>query len=616
MKAVNVYPISGNKTKLPLTYFSSKEYTSGDFVYVTVQNRKTIGIVGEVRDIASEKSELKQSRFALKKIASSFGPTVFSDAYTKALIALSSYYGVGLGYSAYLLLPSYLLEKKYFTLPPIKKESGKKITSEYIEQAEDKRILFYKKTAEKALTQNKNILIITPTHDLASFFYKTLSTLLPKGKTILQTGEVTKKQREENLSLIFEKDTPHCIIGTPSALFLPIPRLSTIIVEHEHSHTYEQPQFPFFDGRVVAEAIATARNIPILFADSFVRIETKVLYTSKVAIEEAPGRIILQNQAESKEHTTLSLIAKNAITKTLENNGSVFIFAFRKGYAGTTICRDCGEGVRCPHCNKPLTLRGSEAKKIFECTACKKQIDPHIKCKNCNSWNIMPIGIGVDKVVEELRDYIPKDKLFVIDGDTKKRDTKNQLTLFEKSGGVLVGNEAVLLRLHTKSTIAIIASLDSLFSIPSYSANERIGNIIFKVMEKTEGKVLLQTRYPDEAIFECIATGKMQPFIKNEIATRKALHYPPYGTLFSITLQGGTTTVEKYMKLLKEGLQEYLPHIKSVEKQAGKITSTITIKLPREVWSIESLLSPSKQTALVQSLLAELPKEALIKINK
>lgn len=589
---------------------------SGDFVYVTVQNRKTIGIVGEIHDITTEKSELKQSRFSLKKITSSLGQTVFSDAYTKALIAISTYYGVGLGYSAYALLSSHFLVKDYLQLPPIKKESGKKNTPLYIEADEEERILFYKKTVEKAFTQNKSILIITPTHDLASFFHKALASLLPKECILLQTGEVPKKQLEKNVSLITNTQKSYCVIGTPSALFLPITRLSMVVVEYEHSHAYEQGVFPFFDGRVVAEAVSRARNVPVLFADSFVRIETRERTTLAFGTKKASTPTTIQDQKESKEHTILSMTAKKTVLSALDNNQSIFIFAFRKGYAGTTICRDCGEGVRCPTCNKPLTLRGSEAKKVFECSACKTKIDSKLTCAHCGSWNILPIGIGVDTVVEELKKIVKKEALFIIDGDTKKRETKQQLATFEKSGGVLVGNEAALLRLHFKVTYSIIASLDSLFSIPSYSANERVGNIIFKIREKTKDQVLIQTRYKDETIFTSLEAGAKDSFIKNEEATRKALGYPPYKTLLSITLQGATASVERYTDLIKKELKQYSPQIQNTEKYPGKTTSTVTMKLPKEVWSIEALLSPSKETAQIQYLLGELPKEALIKVNK
>ena len=75
-----------------------------------------------------------------------------------------------------------------------------------------------------------------------------------------------------------------------------------------------------------------------------------------------------------------------------------------------TVCRDCNETLSCEKCGAPFVLYSSQKdkKRIFVCNRCEINMDGDIACENCGGWNLMPLGIGVDTVYEEIKKIVDK----------------------------------------------------------------------------------------------------------------------------------------------------------------------------------------------------------------
>ncbi|MEZ4103384.1 MAG: hypothetical protein R3B55_02420 [Candidatus Paceibacterota bacterium] len=80
----------------------------------------------------------------------------------------------------------------------------------------------------------------------------------------------------------------------------------------------------------------------------------------------------------------------------------MFLFTLRKGYATTTICNDCG--TIATEDGEPLILFEDREKNIryFKTIKSKKILNAERTCTNCKSWNLVPLGIGTEKVYEEV----------------------------------------------------------------------------------------------------------------------------------------------------------------------------------------------------------------------
>ena len=88
------------------------------------------------------------------------------------------------------------------------------------------------------------------------------------------------------------------------------------------------------------------------------------------------------------------------------------MFALRKGLATFTVCHDCKSVHTCQKCDKPLVLH-EKLKKIFVCHNCKKEEEAETKCKNCQSWNLIPLGFGQEAVYEEIKKDFPNRKVIL-----------------------------------------------------------------------------------------------------------------------------------------------------------------------------------------------------------
>lgn len=131
------------------------------------------------------------------------------------------------------------------------------------------------------------------------------------------------------------------------------------------------------------------------------------------------------------------------ITYALQNKETVFLFTVRKGLAGFTVCNDCGHTLLCKNCNVPIVLYGSKQntatkinkERIFMCNKCGEKESASAKCPKCDSWNLTPLGIGTDKVTEEVKDLFPKANIIQIDREATNTEKEMQNacnTFYEK----------------------------------------------------------------------------------------------------------------------------------------------------------------------------------------
>ena len=72
----------------------------------------------------------------------------------------------------------------------------------------------------------------------------------------------------------------------------------------------------------------------------------------------------------------------------------------RRGYSTTITCKNCGEVIKCPNCDIPLTYHKSGNKLV--CHYCNYTTFKPLKCPSCNSDSINSLGIGTEKLEEEI----------------------------------------------------------------------------------------------------------------------------------------------------------------------------------------------------------------------
>ena len=231
---------------------------------------------------------------------------------------------------------------------------------------------------------------------------------------------------------------------------------------------------------------------------------------------------------------------------------------------------------------------------MFVCNRCEKEVDGDVSCVACQSWNLIPLGIGTDTVSEEVKKLFPKINIFKLDKESVKTTTraKKIINEFGKSkGSILIGTEMAFFYFKEKVPLSIIASFDSLWSIPNYKMGEKIIQIIFSTIRNTTEKLIIQTKNKDDTAILAIKTGNLLSFVREELDSRRELDYPPFRRFIKITHLGDKEQTIKARGVLKEVFAEYSPEIFSgfVTRLKGKYVTNALIKIDPQKWSLPEL---------------------------
>ena len=646
MKIVTVIPLKKGLWKEELTYFTAQnDIVNGNIVSISLRSKKILGLAISVEDATPAKSNIKKMSFNLKKINEVKEHSIFREEYLRSAIEMSKYNAESKNNGVTSLIPA-IFRENYDKISRLKEEVKDDTETKKINQnlksekllfqaSSEDRISAYKTLIRGSFALKKSVFIVLPTEYDIGIFEESLS------KGIEQfTFAIHSKQSPKKIIKKFEQiiNTSHPILILGTTPFLSIPRndIETIIVEHESSNAYKMIGRPHFDLRLFAELYAAKINAKLILGDTLLRYESIARIDLDGFIPLHPmqyrinfgGKIEIKNpnkkegdalSSENKKYhfKILSDTCVEEIKNTVSKKKNVFIFSLRKGLATQTICKDCGELMYCDECQAPLVLYLSHQskKRTFVCNRCQREIDGDTACPACASWNLAPLGIGTDTVYEEVEKLFPKSagvKIFKLDKDSVKnaKDAGKIIEEYEKNpGGILVGTEMTFFYLQNKIPLSIIASFDSLWSIPNFKMNEKIIQLIISMISNTEEKFMIQTKNEEDKAILAIKTENLLSFIREELEDRKKLEYPPYKRFIKIRYIGDKEQTNKTRQALREIFAEYNPEIFSgfITKLKSKYVTNMLIKMDLKKWSLPEISLGSSIDENLLTKLSSLP---------
>ncbi len=642
MKIVTVIPLEKGAFRENLTYFSSKNIPDGSIVTVPIRNKQILGLAVSSEKATDTKSDIKNLAFNLKKITEVKENSIFLKEYIESTLDISKYFATRKNDAIVTLIPS-IFREEYDKISKIKNEDytialplprgglgGVNIKKEKLlfQYPLEDRISFYKTLIRGSFAEKKSVFIVLPTEIDIEIFSKTLSKGIENFSFSMYAGLGPKKILKK-FDEIVTSSHPVLVFGT--APFLSIPRrdFGTIILEHESSNAYKMMNRPYFDLRSFVELYASKISAKLILGDSLLHFETIARKEMDNFSEVHPlsfrlnfeGEIKIPEKKEEKFKVLTDDTAQE-IQEVITKKESIFIFSLRKGLATETLCRDCNEPVMCTKCSVPVVLYLSRdgKKRMFACNRCNTEKDPETRCLNCNSWNLMPLGIGTDTVFEEAQKLFPETKIFKLDKESAKT-TKGAIKIIkefeENPGSILVGTEMALLYIKEPVTLSVIASFDSLWSVPSFKMNEKIIQLIFSIISKTKDKLIIQTKNKQDPAIHAVETENILSFVREELEDRKNLGYPPFKRFIKITHMGNKEDSIHTKKALEEVFKDYDPEIFSgfVSKIKDKYVTNMLIKIDTKKWSLPELSTNSKIDEKLLEKLLLLPREFSVNID-
>ncbi len=637
MYSIRVVPIKRVAKLEELTYFSAEPIEKGSIVSVQIGRKDVDALVLYTKDIKTDKQEIKKASFKLKKISKVKGPSFLSEHFLE-VVELTRRYFVTNGPTVFsALIPSLFLKKIKVEKKEISQNKKQRTSSEkFILQApHEERWSYYKTLIRESFAKKESVFILVPTwfdaqklHDFLSHGIEDYSVLFYSGKKDSELTKSFKKTQTET--------HPLCIIGTGSFLCIQRDDIGTLVVENESSDAYRGIQNPHIDMRVVAYFYASKHNTRLIVADTILRTETLYRLETHEFIEaeslrfriEKPKSVELVDRKTNKDNRAGFIFGEevqDVLDQSLKKGENIFLFALRKGFAPTTVCNDCSERVRCPKCKTPLFLFGSDKStdsplRRFTCQKCKYVERTNITCRSCGSWNLVALGIGTDRIFETLKEQYPSRAIIQIDKETVKshKEALEKIEEFENTpGAILVGTELAMYYFTKKVPTSVIVSFDTLFSIPSYTIHEKVIRILDDISEKTENKLFIQTRSPDEGVLRAYTQGTLHDFFRTELEDRKIFAYPPFTTLLKISFRGSSEKVTTIRELLQGEFESYKPDIWENTIAGAKIEHKVSmlIKIPQISWSPEKLAQKNDLDSNLEAKLRSLPFGVMIEVN-
>jgi len=344
------------------------------------------------------------------------------------------------------------------------------------------------------------------------------------------------------------------VIGPRSALFAPLPNLGLIIIDEEHEWTYKQEdKSPRYHARDVAIKLAQLSDAVVILGSAtpdigsfhkaqqgeYYLIELKERITPR-GYSPLPEVSIVDLREELKAGNT-SLFSRSllvAMKETLAQGEQIILFLNRRGTATFVRCRNCGFVFRCPRCSIALTYHSVEKRLI--CHRCRYSIPVSQSCPRCFQRHLRFLGIGTQRVEEEIRHFFPEARLLRWDRDviTRRYAHEELLKNFrDHKADVLIGTQMIAKGLDLPQvTLAGVISADTGLNFPDFRSSERTFQLLCQVAGRAgrgvkAGKVIIQTYSPDNYIIEAAAKHDYRGFYHKELDYRRRYNYPPFSQL-------------------------------------------------------------------------------------
>lgn len=635
MNIIEVIPISRGIGTDTLSYFTSLELPLGALVDVPLRSKKIHGIVISSRKAEDMKGEIKSAGYALKKIDKIKSSEFFSKAFMEMVQEAADYYATSVGAIIDVLVPEYILKNIGKLKAEPKKDAEqielKTVREKYVVQGDDEeRYSTWKSLIRQEFAKKRSLFFLMPTIEDTERAFQLLEKGI-EGYAFMLHGSLTPKTIIEKWNSILKEEHPIVIVATGGFLSFPRTDIETIIVERESSKAYKTPRRPFLDVRHIAETLADRRGIKIFYADNFLRVETLWREHEGELVQASPfkfrslstaGDTLVDMKAYKTPNASFKILSDDVeklINHTKNESEQMVILATRRGVAPTTVCGDCQNIVTCNNCSSPVVLHSSKQKdsekSYFLCHRCGERRSTEEYCKICGSWKLGVVGIGIDLVVQKIKDKFPDISVFKIDSDTAKEEKDLGLIVQKfraKPGSILIGTEMMLQYLHEKVENSAIISLDSLFALPDFRIQEKILYMLIRIRTLTTKQFIVQTRKSDEKVFEYGLKGNMSDFYRGAIAEREKFKYPPFTTLIKITLEGKKEKIIKEMEEVQNILDPYEVEVfpAFTHTVRGNFVLHGLLRLPREKWPDSDILG--KLRSLSPAVIVKVDPETLL----
>ena len=352
------------------------------------------------------------------------------------------------------------------------------------------------------------------------------------------------------------------VVGPRSSLFAPVADLGLIVVDEEHEWTYKQIEtHPLYHARAAALELGRISGSPVLMGSATPDVETYYAATrGRHTLLELPERVSagpdrvsrlaevqicdMRRELRDGNRSIFSRVLAQGLKDCLAEGHQAILFLNRRGASSIVQCRDCGHVVTCRSCSVSLTYHSTQSRLL--CHRCNRRTRMPSTCPTCRGTHIRQLGVGTQRVVEEVKKLLPQVTVDRLDADaTRSGQDMEEIMARLSSGGtqVLVGTQMVAKGLDIPNvTLVGVVLADIGLYLPDFRSGERAFGLLCQVAGRAgrgedAGRVIVQTYNPDHYAIRAAAAQDYHALYRHEIDARREMESPPFNQLVHLVFQ-------------------------------------------------------------------------------
>ena len=406
----------------------------------------------------------------------------------------------------------------------------------------------YLRAVEQTIAMGKKAIILVPEIALTPQTVARFASRFP-GKIAVMHSKLSMGEQFDEWWRIKQGEFD-VVIGPRSAVFAPQPDLGLIVVDEEHEWTYKQyEQSPRYNAKDVAIELAKLTGAVVILGSATPDVisyhrsglgEYRLLeLPERIAKGEKQIKIVdMREELKAGNRSIFSRSLESSIGRALADKEQVILFLNRRGTATFVQCRDCGYVLRCKRCDISMTYHS--AAEDLVCHHCNNRVSLPSNCPQCKSGRIKFLGLGTQKVEEEITRIFPQARLLRWDRDaiSSKYSHEEILARFmAHEADILIGTQMIAKGLDFPLvTLVGVINADVNLNLPDFRSAERTFQLLFQVAGRAgrgslSGQVIVQSYAPEHYAVSCVSEEDYGCFYKREISLRRQYGNPPFSRL-------------------------------------------------------------------------------------
>ncbi|HUJ74405.1 MAG TPA: primosomal protein N', partial [bacterium] len=405
----------------------------------------------------------------------------------------------------------------------------------------------YLHAVRDALALGKSALVLVPEIALTADMVNRFRARFGRVVAVLHSG-MGEGERFEEWSRVRD-GRARIVIGARSAVFAPVSNLGLVIVDEEHDTSYKQDETPRYHGRDAAMMRAFRAGAVLVLGTATPSLEAlRNVALGKLTPLRLPGRIqerplpsveILDLRTVPRQAGSawFSLTLVEALRQTLARQEQAILFLNRRGFANLVRCTACQAPLLCENCSLALTWH--QAQGLLRCHRCDYTRSLPAQCPACQAPALQALGLGTERIAEELGVLFPQARLLRVDSDSLQRRGELDRVMAgirDRSHDIIIGTQ-ILSKGHDFPHITLVGAVlaDVSLNLPDFRAPERTFQLLTQIAGRAgrgdlPGRVLIQTYNPDHYSLVHVRNHDPQGFAQEELRIREAAGLPPFAS--------------------------------------------------------------------------------------